>query len=46
MKVFRKENVILRTNNPFKEKELLSRGFKEVKPKSSRKKEESPSKEG
>lgn len=31
MKKFKKDNVILRTNDPKKEKELILRGFVEVK---------------
>lgn len=30
MKAFKKDNVILRTNDPRKEQELLSRGFEHI----------------
>lgn len=30
MKAFKKDNVILRTNDPRKEQELLSRGFEPI----------------
>ena len=38
MKKFKKGNVILRAHTPAKERELLARGFEEVKPKKKKKK--------